>query len=113
MTWEEASKATLEEVMGAGVMTELKDYLRVDGDDDDAIVYWAAMAARQYIIDAVGEFDEANSSAKMLFYALTQEFYDNRTLMQSDIQQRLRQRYSYQSVILQLQMAKELKDGET
>lgn len=113
MTWEEASKATLEEVKEAGVMTELKDYLRVDGDDDDAIVYRSAMAARQYIIDAVGEFDEANSSAKMLFYALSQEFYDNRSLMQSDIQQRLRQRYSYQSVILQLQMAKELKDGET
>lgn len=93
-------------------LEQVKDYLRVDGDDDDNIIQVMMEAAKEYIISAVGEYDEEDKTAKILFCAIVQNMYDNRELMQSDIQQRKRIEYTFGSIILQLQIKKELK-GDT
>ena len=110
MTWETAVSSTLAEVQAEGKLDELKSYLRIDGDYDDATVFLSVRAAYQYILDAVGEVDEDSMTAIMLLYAITQCFYEERELMQMDIQQRKRQMFMFQSIILQLQQAKQIKD---
>lgn len=112
MTWNEAIGNTLADVQASGIMDELRSYLRIDGTDDDAALFTCAKAAIEYIKNAVGEFDEDSSTAMILMYALTQEFYDGRQLNQSEIQQKLSAKYQYKSIILQLQMAKAEKDSE-
>lgn len=90
----------------------VKDYLRVDGDDDDGLISLMMETAKEYIVSAVGEYDEEDKTAKILFCAIVQNMYDNRELMQSDIQQRKAIEYTFKSMILQLQIKKSLK-GDT
>lgn len=90
----------------------IKDYLRVDGDDDDGLISLMMETAKEYIVSAVGEYDEEDKTANLLFCAIVQNLYDNRELMQSDIQQRKRIEYTFVSIILQLQLKKALK-GDT
>lgn len=87
----------------------VKDYLRVDGDDDDGLISLMMETAKEYIVSAVGEYDEEDKTANLLFCAIVQNLYDNRELMQSDIQQRKAIEYTFKSIILQLQMKKALK----
>jgi uncharacterized phage protein (predicted DNA packaging) len=103
MTLETAVSSTLSAVQEAHALDGVKNYLRIDGDYDDAAVFMCLQAAWRYVVEAVGEMDETNPTAMMLLYAITQDFYENRELMQMDIQQRKRQQYMYQSIILQLQ----------
>lgn len=83
-------------------LEEVKSYLRVDFDDDDALIRQMMAAAEAYIIDAVGKYDNTNPKANLLFYALVQDLYDNRSLLVTD-QQRKRMSYTYGAIILQLQ----------
>ncbi len=92
---------------------DICDYLRIDTGDDDTIVTQDALAAIEYIESAVGEFNQDDSTAILLMYALTQDFYDNRELMQSEQQLKKRQEYTYQSIILQLRMKYESKQEES
>ncbi len=95
-----------------GKLSEICDYLRIDTGDDDTIVTADALAAIEYIESAVGTFNEDDPTAFLLLCALTQDFYDNRELMQSEQQLKKRQEYTYQSIILQLRMKYELsQDG--
>ena len=90
-------------------LEQVKDYLRVDGDDDDNIIRTMMEAAKEYIVFAVGEYEEKDKTANMLFCAIVQNMYDNRELMQSDIQQKKAIEYTFRSIILQLQMKKAIK----
>lgn len=101
---------SVEAVKNDATFAQVCSYLRVDPGDDDMMVWQSFCAAYDYVMDAVGEVYESSAHTVILLMALTQEFYDNRELMQSDIQQRLRQRYSFQSIIQQLQMAKQIRD---
>ena len=87
----------------------VKDYLRVDGDDDDGLISLMMETAKEYIVSAVGEYDEEDKTANLLFCAIVQNMYDSRELMQSDIQQRKAIEYTFKSIILQLQMKKAIK----
>ena len=89
-------------------LPDICDYLRVDLGDDDAQVTACANAALDYIAAAVGNYDTESSKAFMLLCALTQDMYDHRELTQSEQQLKLRQSYTYQSIILQLQQEYEL-----
>lgn len=80
-----------------------RDYLKLDTTDDDAILLQCLRAAVQYVKDAVGSMPEGDPAADMLVYAITQDLYDNRELMQMDVQQKKAIEYTYRSMILQLQ----------
>lgn len=84
---------------------EVKSYLRIDEDADDAILELMMEAARQYILDAVGEFNEGNFKVRLLFLAIMQDFYENRILAVKEVD-RQRMAYLYGSIILQLQCEK-------
>ena len=83
-------------------LEEVKAYLRVDSEEDDGTIRQMMDAAESYIVDAAGRFDGGNSKARMLYMALMQDLYDNRTLMVTE-QQRKRMSYTYASILLQLQ----------
>lgn len=110
MRWSEILDATNEEIIAANRLDDLKAYLKIDSDDDDAVLIICARAAVQYIVDAVGEFPDSIQSAEILLYAVVQNFYENRELMQMDIQQKKRMEYTYGSLILQLQL--KLEEGD-
>ena len=67
-------------------LQEVKDYLRVDHDDDDAIIQVMMAVAEDFIINACGQFDETKPRAKMVYLAAVQDLYDKRTLTSTSTQ---------------------------
>ena len=55
-------------------LEEVKDYLRVDGDDDDNIIRTMMEASKEYIVSAVGEYDETDKTANLLFLCDSAKF---------------------------------------
>lgn len=80
----------------------VKEYLRVDIDEDDNAIKQMMAAAESYIVGAVGNYDSNNEKANLLFLAIVQDLYENRMLMVTE-QQKKRMSYLYASIILQLQ----------
>lgn len=94
-------------------LDDIKMYLRVDFDDDDKLLEQMMKAAEGYIAGAVGSYNPQDAKASLLFMALVQDLYDNRTLMVTEQQQK-RMSYTYRSIILQLQyQSKEGEEGES
>lgn len=93
-------------------LEDLKEYLRVDGDDEDNLISTMMEAGKEYIRSAVGEYDDTDKTANILLAAVVQNMYDNRELMQSDQQVKKRIEYTFQSIILQLRLKHELKQEE-
>lgn len=69
----------------AVTLDQLKNYLRVDIDDDDALLTHMLATARDYLTGAVSKFDEYYTSyedfarkADLLQMILVAEFYQNR-----------------------------------
>lgn len=91
-------------------LDSVKGYLRVDGTDEDALITTMMNAAKSYIASAVGAYDDTNVKAQQLLLAIVQDFYDNRQLMQSEQQMKMRMEAMYASIILQLQL--EYEEGE-
>lgn len=91
-------------------LSELKEYLRIDGDDEDGLLRRLEKAAREYIASAVGVYDETDPTAEQLLGVMVQDMYDHRQLMQSDVQEKKRMQYTYGSLLLQLQMKHELRE---
>lgn len=87
-------------------LTTVKQYLRVDGDEEDSMILLMMDAAERFIISAVGSFDETKATAKMLYLAAVQDMYDNRQLVAVNsngygVSQYFRNMVS--SIVLQLQ----------
>lgn len=93
-------------------LEDIKEYLRVDGDDEDKLISTMMEAGKEYIRSAVGEYDDTDKTANILLAAIVQNMYDNRELMQSDQQVKKRIEYTFQSMILQLRLKYELKQEE-
>lgn len=104
MTWTEVLTAKNAEILESGKLDTLKTYLKIDDDYDGPVLITCVKAAVSYIINAVGAFPEETPTGEVLLYAMTQDFYENRELMQLDIQQKKRMEYMYGSMILQLQL---------
>ena len=94
-------------------LSELKEYLRIDGDDEDGLLRRLEKAAREYIASAVGVYDETDPTAEQLLGVMVQDMYDHRQLMQSDVQEKKRMQYTYGSLLLQLQMKYESREETT
>ena len=91
-------------------LSELKEYLRIDGDDEDGLLRRLEKAAREYIASAVGVYDETDPTAEQLLGVMVQDMYDHRQLMQADVQEKKRIQYTYGSLLLQLQMKYESRE---
>lgn len=93
-------------------LEDIKNYLRIDGDEEDGLLRTMIDAGKEFIRSAVGEYDDTDSTAQVLLAAVVQNMYDNRELMQSEQQVKKRIEYTFQSMILQLRMKYELKQEE-
>ena len=93
-------------------LEDIKNYLRIDGDEEDGLLRTMIDAGKEFIRSAVGEYDDTDSTAQVLLAAVAQNMYDNRELMQSEQQVKKRIEYTFQSMILQLRMKYGLKQEE-
>ena len=93
-------------------LEDIKNYLRIDGDEEDGLLRTMIDAGKEFIRSAVGEYDDTDSTAQVLLAAVVQNMNDNRELMQSEQQVKKRIEYTFQSMILQLRMKYGLKQEE-
>lgn len=94
---------------------EVKNYLHVDISEDDAMIDTMMLAAEEFIIEAVGEYNEEKARAKMLFLAVVQDMYDNRTFVASSTQGYSvseAKRHMIDSMITQLQLEYDMEQPE-
>ena len=85
-------------------LTEIKDYLRVDFDDDDSFLNTIILAGKEYIINAIGYVDMSKASFKVLLYTICADLYERRSYL---IDKAIQTNKIINSLILQLQLAKE------
>ena len=91
-------------------LTFIKKYLRVDFDDDNDYINLLHDAAKQYVINTVGqnalndkgEIDEENPLVKLLELTIISTLYENRTYTVNKNDEKLQ--YTLKSIILQLQL---------
>lgn len=62
-------------------LAEVKAYLKIDGDEENDLLYTMMEAAEEYIKSAIGTLDETKARVKMLYMACVQDMYDNRQLV--------------------------------
>lgn len=62
-------------------LKETKEYLRVDGDEEDTLITSLIAAAESYLINATGRsFESSNNIARLFCLVLVVDWYENRTL---------------------------------
>lgn len=91
-------------------LSVIKEYLKIDFDDDDRLLEMLLGAARRYIRDAVGyKPDETDERVKLLLLVLISDWYEHREYMETSNTQKISQkvRYTVRSIILQLQYSEE------
>ena len=83
-------------------LEEVKNFLKVDFDDDDSLITLEIEAAEEYITDAVGQYKESSARMKLLLLNIVSALYENRvyTVMQTSE----KVQYSLRSMVLQLQL---------
>lgn len=90
-------------------LSTIKEYLKIDFDDDDRILEMLLGSARRYVLDAVGyQPDETDERVKLLLLVLISDWYEHREYIESTpatqkISQRVR--YTVRSIMLQLQFS--------
>lgn len=80
----------------------VKQYLRIDTDADDDLIKLMMSAAEEYVAATVGKCDYNNFRTKILFLAVMQDFYENRTYTVTEAARR-RLAHTQHSIIIQLQ----------
>lgn len=65
--------------MAALILSEVKNYLRVDFSDDDNLITALMAAANDYLKDSIGAtYDNTSERAKTLSLIVISDLYDNR-----------------------------------
>lgn len=83
-------------------LQETKDWLRVDGNEEDTTITLLIGAAEEYLKNATGRvFDFTNNQARLFCLVLVTDWYENRELIGQRPSEKVR--FSVQSMLLQLQ----------
>lgn len=92
-------------------LEEVKAYLRIDEDADNAIINVMMKAAEDYIREAIGFYEEGNARIRMLYFMIMQDLYENRVLT---VKEADKQRLAYiaNSLVMQLQTEQLVKEQE-
>lgn len=62
-------------------LSEIKNYLRIDFDDDDNLLAVLSKTAEEYLKSAINQnYDASSERAKMLALVVIAELYENREL---------------------------------
>lgn len=79
----------------------VKQYLRIDYDDDDDILKIIVQASKEYIIDAIGYFDIEIAQMKILLFAICADMYEERAMT---ITKKVEKNYIVKNIIGQLSL---------
>ena len=60
-------------------LATVKQWLKVDFDDDDTLITMIQRAAEQYVINAVGRYDDNDQLMRLAVLALCGTYYKDRT----------------------------------
>lgn len=82
-------------------LEEIKNYLRIDFDDDDSLLNTIILAGKEYIQNAVGYIDMDKHSFKILLYTICADLYERRSYL---IDKAIQTNKIVNSLILQLQL---------
>lgn len=89
-------------------LDEIKNFCKVDFDDDDNLLTLIEASAEQYLINAGGNIttltDADKNLAKLYILVLVNDWYNNRNLL-ADNKISEKVRYTLQSILLQLQLS--------
>jgi uncharacterized phage protein (predicted DNA packaging) len=82
-------------------LEETKNWLRVDGNEDDQTIQMLINAAEQYLKNATGKtFDSSNYLAKTFCLTLVSDWYENRELTGTKVGEKVK--FVIQSMLVQL-----------
>lgn len=82
-------------------LQDVKEWLRVDHDEDDSIIESIIKSSIQYLENATGKnFDESNELAKQFCLFLISDWYENRQYMGEKVGEKVR--FIIQSILAQL-----------
>ena len=85
-------------------LKEVKEFLKIDFDDEDSLIQELIEASELYLQNATGiEYNNTNKLAKLYCRVLINEWYKDRGLMQ-DRAITAKVRYTLQSILLQLKL---------
>ncbi|WP_054948974.1 head-tail connector protein [Numidum massiliense] len=92
-------------------LEEAKQWLRVDGDEEDGTIQMLIKAAESYLYNATGiEYDAESDLARLLCLVLVSDWYENRELGTGKVSEKVR--FTVSSITAQLQYAQS-KEGDT
>lgn len=87
-------------------LKEVKEFLKIDYDDEDSLIEELIEVAESYLYGATGKyFDSSNKKAKLYCKVLINEWYKDRSLTMSstkNLSVTEKIRYTLQSILLQL-----------
>lgn len=83
----------------------VKKYLRVDFSDDDEFILLLMQVAEEYIINAVGYYNEDIAIMRLLMLVIISNLYEKRQMTVDKSNDKLM--YTIRSMILQLQTGEE------
>lgn len=92
-------------------LTLIKQFLKVDFDDDDSVIRLMADAAEEYITAAVGDCNYEDARVRLLALVIITELYEKRSY--SVEKAGVKAQYTIRSIIAQLQAEQEMIDDET
>lgn len=82
-------------------LSTVKDFLKVDFEDDDSYILFLIDVAKEYITDSLGFYDNTRQKQKYLLLTLIQDMYNNRSYT---IKEDEKTRLTIRSIVLQEQL---------
>ena len=64
--------------LGAVNLENAKSFMRIDFNDDDKDILFLLEVAKEYIQDALDDYDESKARVRFLVFSLTNTLYQNR-----------------------------------
>lgn len=89
-------------------LTLIKNFLRIDINEDDEYLKLLIGVAREYIIAAIGKCDESSARVKLLMLNIIASLYETRQFTIDKASEKVQ--YSLKTMIMQLQMESDNND---
>lgn len=82
-------------------LSTVKDFLKVDFEDDDSYILFLIDVAKEYITDSLKFYDNTRQKQKYLLLTLIQDMYNNRSYT---VKEDEKTRLIIRSIVLQEQL---------
>ena len=83
-------------------LEEVKQYLKIDYDDEDNNINLFIKVAKEYIENAIGKYDQNSARMKLLLMTLVSSMYENREYTVNTNNEKVA--YALRSMCMQLQL---------